>query len=238
MLLSRCFLLFIHLLVAFAAAGQAKINMRLKHELDSIEVEDQKYRILLTMPAGPSTDRVYDSVARVAKISREKVGPYLGQQMMQIDSMSIKRISQIIQQFGYPGKTLVGTPTNEVALLVIQHSDQIPKYLSLIEKTASRGEVPFYLYGRMLDRKLMYEEKEQIYGTQGVSYGVLNKKTGKRETVSFIWPIHDAAHVNERRRKAGFDSTVEANAQRLRIAYKPMTLQEALDIVKAAEANP
>lgn len=86
----------------------------------------------------------------------------------------------------------------------------------------------------MLDRQLMYEGKKQLYGTQGRSYGVLDPKTGQLETVSFIWPIKDARGVNERRKKAGFDSTVEANARRLNIEYKPITLKEAHAIEHAS----
>jgi hypothetical protein len=40
------------------------------------------------------------------------------------------------------------------------------------------------------------------------------------------WPIRDPAHVNERRKKAGFEQTVEANAQRLGIEYRPLTLND------------
>ena len=125
-----------------------------------------------------------------------------------------------------------------MALDVIQHSTRIPQYLPLIEKVALQGEIPYPLYARMLDRQLMYEGKEQLYGTQGRSYGVLNPKTGKREDVSFIWPIEDAAHVNERRQKAGFKTTVEVNAKQLNMEYKPMTLAEADRIQRQAAGAP
>ena len=220
-----------------ASAPQSRVNLRLKHELDSIDVVDQQYRLLLMQPPGPATDRLHDSLARVARIPVGQVSSYIIGQMLQVDSANIRRIGQIIRQYGYPGKTLVGSPTNEVAILVIQHSNRIPRYLPLIEQVAQRGEAPYYLYARMLDRQLMYEGKEQLYGTQGRSYGVLNAQ-GQPETISLIWPIQDAAHVNERRKKAGFDSTVEANAQRLHIEYRPVTLDEVRRIEqRAAEAS-
>ena len=133
---------------------------------------------------------------------------------------------------------MVGTPTNEVALLIIQHSKQIPQYLPLIKKMTQQGEVPFHLYARMLGRHLMHQGKEQLYGTQGCSYVLLNPQTGKPKPVSFIWPIQDAAHVNARRKKAGFDSTVENKALSLGIDYKPMTIAEARKLDKAAKAHP
>lgn len=42
----------------------------------------------------------------------------------------------------------------------------------------------------------------------------------------FIWPIEDPAHVNERRKKAGFEQTVAQNAQRLDIKYQVLTLDD------------
>ena len=42
----------------------------------------------------------------------------------------------------------------------------------------------------------------------------------------FIWPIEDPAHVNERRKKAGFEQTVEQNAARMDIKYQVLTLDD------------
>ncbi|MDF7812939.1 DUF6624 domain-containing protein [Hymenobacter sp. YC55] len=219
-------------LLTLSASGQTKLNLRLKRELDSIEVVDQRYRLLFV--GGPAMKPRLDSLVRAAGVPPEQATDYLAKRMIESDSVNIKRINQIIKQYGYPGKTLVGSPTNEVALLVIQHSSRIPQYLPLIKRMAEQGEVPFSLYGRMLDRHLMQQGKPQLYGTQGRSLNVPNAATGKMEQVSFIWPIEDAAHVNERRKKAGFDSTVEANALRLGIPYKPITMAEVERIQQAA----
>lgn len=69
----------------------------------------------------------------------------------------------------------------------------------------------------MLDRQLMHLGKPQVYGTQGMNYN---------DQPPFIWPIEDAAHVNERRKKAGFALSVEDNAQRLHIQYQVLTLEQ------------
>lgn len=225
-------------LLASSACAQAPLNRGLKRELDSMEVEDQKYRVIIMHEMLTKTTRLSDSVAQAANIPRVEVPQYITRRMLETDSADIKRVGQIIRRVGYPGKTLVGSPTNQAALDVIQHSNRIAQYLPLVEKAAQQGEVPFYLYARMLDRQLMYEGKEQLYGTQARSYGVLNARTGQRETVRFIWPIKDAARVNQRRKKAGFDTTVEANAKRLGVDYKPMSLEEARRIETAAKAAP
>ncbi|RYY43504.1 MAG: hypothetical protein EOO06_19605 [Chitinophagaceae bacterium] len=82
----------------------------------------------------------------------------------------------------------------------------------------------------MLDRSLMFQDKEQVYGTQGSGMSVKNSATGKWENLSFIWPIKDPYSVNERRKFAGFDQTVEENAKSLGIAYKIFTLAEILKL--------
>ncbi|GAB3232862.1 hypothetical protein GCM10027346_20400 [Hymenobacter seoulensis] len=202
-----------------AAAGQTSQQRRLKRELDSLDVADQHYRQLLMGGTRPR----YESVAS------------LNWMMIATDSVHIRRVAELIARYGYPGRTLVGAPTNEVALLVIQHSGRIPQYLPLIRRMAELGEVPYSLYARMLDRYLAYQGKPQRYGTQGRGYLVRNACTGRPEQVSFIWPIEDAALVNQRRKKAGFDSTVEENALRLGIPYRPITLAEAQRLERASK---
>ncbi|TWR26633.1 hypothetical protein FPZ42_06225 [Mucilaginibacter achroorhodeus] len=144
------------------------------------------------------------------------------------DSSNTKRVEAIIAQYGYPGKSLVGEPTNEAAFFVLQHSTVIDKYLPIVEKAAHEKELPFYLYAMMKDRSLMYNNKEQIWGTQVKGMRMTNKQTGKPEFKMFVWPIQDAANVNERRKAAGFPQTVEENAKRLGVSYKPYTLEQAL----------
>jgi hypothetical protein len=146
----------------------------------------------------------------------------------EVDSSNVKRVEAIIKQYGYPGRSLVGTPTNEAAFYVIQHSTVIDKYLPLIEQAAVKKELPFHLYAMMKDRSLMYNKKEQIWGTQGRGQSILNKATGKNEFKFFIWPIANPANVNKRRKEAGFEQTVEENAKRLGIPYKVYTLDQAL----------
>ena len=217
-------LLLLALRPQLAAAQAPPRNPRLKHELDSIYAVDHEWRIMLF-----SSDIHYhpDTLAKRFGVRREQVVREIYKRRLQADSTNQARISQIMKQYGYPGKSLVGEPTNEAAWYVIQHSDTIGKYLPLIKKAAEKGELPFYLYAQMLDRQLMREGKEQLYGTQAYSFLVLNIKTGRREgQPTFVWPIKDAAGVNERRKKAGFTTTVEQNAANLGIPYRVVTLKD------------
>ncbi|UOG74481.1 hypothetical protein MTX78_20465 [Hymenobacter tibetensis] len=219
----RYVLFLVGLLPSLSASAQTPLNWPLKWELDRIDAADQYYRELLL--GVPGIRPRYESLTGISWL------------MTATDSVHIQRIAQLIKQYGYPGRTLVGSPTNEVALLVIQHSSRIPQYLPLIKRMADQGEVSFATYARMLDRHLMQQGKMQLYGTQGCGYTVPSPTTGKPEQVSFIWPIEDATHVNERRKKAGFDSTVEENAQRLGIEYKPLTMAEVQRIEQAARGT-
>lgn len=218
-LMPLCFLA----LLTLRATAQPNPNLVLKHELDSIYVLDQRYRELLGLGLTP---RARDSVAAALGVAADQAQNQLIRRMLDTDSSNIRRISQIIQQHGYPGKSLVGVPTNEVAFYVIQHSNRIPKYLPLVKQAAQRGDLPFPEYAKMLDRQLMYEGKEQLYGTQGSGFTVVDRTTGKSEFKKVIWPIKNPSQVNQRRKEAGFDQTVEENAKRLNIPYQVLTLAE------------
>lgn len=180
-----------------------KLNFELKKSLDSVLVLDQKYRADFS----PDTWKLQE----------------------EIDSSNTKYIESLFKQFGYPGKSLVGEPTNKAAWYVIQHSNKIPDHLPLIKKAAEDGELPLRLFAMMEDRYLMGQNREQLYGTQGSSYGI-----GSPNEINFIWPIKDAANVNKRRKEAGFDTTIEVAAKDLfgeDFEFRNYTLEEVNKII-------
>lgn len=148
-----------------------------------------------------------------------------------IDSINLVKVEKIISKYGYPGKTMVGVPENTAVFYVIQHSNKIAKYYPLIEKAGKTGELDFKYSAMMLDRKLTDDKKEQIYGTQVHMQMITNPKTGKKEPFEYVLPIKKPKTVNERRKKAGFDSTVEENALRLGVVYKKYTYKEIEQIL-------
>lgn len=211
------------LLLAAAASAQTKINPRLKHELDSLYREDQKYReLIMYMNNGKG-----DSVETALHIPKGQLFGYLYPRMTKSDSSSLQRVKVLLKQYGYPGKSLVGTPTNEAAWNVIQHSADIATYLPMVKAAADKGELPYWRYAQMLDRQLQRDGLEQLYGTQGTFFTITDKVTGKQETVSFIWPIKNPAQVNARRKKAGFTTTIEEGSKQIGTPYKPVSLEYA-----------
>ena len=208
-------------LTALPALAQTKPNPHLKHELDSLYAVDQRYRAMLF---DPRLNRNPDSLATVLSVPKEELNAAIMTKMQQTDATNLVRMQAILQQYGYPGKSLVGAPTNEAAWSVIQHAPAaIPQYLPMIKLAAEKGELPFLRYAMMLDRQLMTDGKEQIYGTQLRNYN---------NQPPFVWPIQNAAQVNQRRQQAGFTTTIEKYATEFGVPYKLLTLEDVAKMPK------
>jgi hypothetical protein len=211
------------LLVFSFSQAQTRINQNLKMELDSILKSDQ---ILREYIDSETTEIRKTEILKETGYSKDAFINNIWGIINKQDSINLVKVEKIIGEYGYPGKTLVGEPTNEAAWYVIQHSDKIPKYFPLIEKSGLNNEIDFTKVAMMQDRLLASQGKEQIYGTQGAGRRIINKKTGKEEYFRYIIPIQNLGQVNELRKKAGFTSTVEENAKRMEIEYKVYTLDE------------
>jgi hypothetical protein len=215
----KAFALPLFLLIASTAFGQQKIDPRLKTQLDSVSALDQKYRGTLMLLMNPNTQ---DSAAKSMSLTVQQATSQYWKLQNYADSTNVVFIEAVFKKYGYPGKSLVGEPTNEAAWYIIQHSRKIGQYMPIMKTAAEKHELPFHLYAMMLDRELMNEGKEQIYGSQGTSMALKNGKN----IAWYIWPIKDVAHVNERRKAAGFEQSVEQNAKRLDIDYKVIKIEE------------
>lgn len=209
--------------LSLSVSAQRNINSDLKLELDTILLTDQGIREFLDSEVKPSRK---DTLAGLLGYPREILEKNPWMIMRKIDSVNIQKAERIISKYGYPGKTMVGEPQNTAIFYVVQHSGKISRYYKLIQKAGRAGELPFKYVAMMLDRKLLNEGKEQIYGTQVYSQMIKNPQTGKKEQFEYVVPIKNPKHVNKRRKKAGFDSTVEDNAFRLGVTYKVYTWKE------------
>jgi len=167
-----------------------------------------------------------DSIMKLDQAGRG-AGDISWDQQEKVDSTNTVFIEKVFEKYGYPGKSLVGVGNASIAAWsVIQHSDKIEKYLPLIKEAGQKGELPFRLVAMMEDRFLMQQNKEQIYGTQGTT-----RKTNTSNPISLMWPIKDAETVNQRRKEAGFNETVEQYCERLLgVPYKVYTLEEVLKL--------
>ena len=202
---------------------QNTINEPLKRELESILSTDQGVREYIV---GNPGERRKDSLAALLKIPKDSLDLNPWGCMANIDKINLAKVEKIITQYGYPGKSLVGEPANTAVFFVIQHSPKIEKYFPLIENAAKTKELPFEYYALMLDRKLALAGKEQIYGTQIFTKSITDSVTGTKKKFSYVVPIKDPARVNKLRKEAGFNQTVEENAKRLGVIYKPYTYEQ------------
>lgn len=200
----------------------------LKAQLDSILVTDQgirKYKDTET------SDLRKDTLSKLLGYTRTELEENSWKIWQTIDSINLVKVERIISKYGYLGKTMVGVPQNTAVFYVIQHSDKIGKYYPLIEKAGKTSELDFKYSAMMLDRKLTNEKKEQVYGTQVYMQMITNPKTGKQEPFEYVLPIKNPTTVNQRRKKAGFDSTIEENALRLGVVYKVYTYKRIKEIL-------
>ncbi len=74
----------------------------------------------------------------------------------------------IIDNYGWLGKSKIGELANQTLFLLIQHSKKeiLEKYCPLLEKSAQLGESNLYDMATMKDRILVLNGKSQMYGTQ------------------------------------------------------------------------
>ena len=169
---------------AAAALAETKINQPLKRELAAILESDQALR-------------------RQLRPTQQKFGAKspqmdsLFQQMKRADDRNLPRVTAIIDQYGWPGKSLVGDDGSLAAFLVIQHSNlaTMQRYLPAMRQAAASGEMLKQNLALVEDRVLTFQDKPQLYGSQ-YRY---NATTGRPEFL----PIADEAHVDERRASMG-----------------------------------
>lgn len=139
------------------------------------------------------------------------VGELFGR-MAQIDSVNRIKMDRILSDYGWLPQSKVGEKAASAIFFVVQHGGQemIQQHLPALQKLARENEAKTTHAAMMEDRLLMKQGKKQIYGTQA---------SGDTTGASYIWPIADPERVNERRKAAGFELTVEENAERLDAVY-------------------
>ncbi|HEY1031939.1 MAG TPA: DUF6624 domain-containing protein [Flavipsychrobacter sp.] len=210
----RCLLCIIYsFLFTHIACAQ---NAGLKRQLDSIMQLDQLYRGMLIANMDAAT---VDSLAKANNTTPAQLEHLLMFRQANIDKQNLVFVEQVIKEHGYPGKALVGMPTNEVVFYVIQHSDKIATYFPMIKAAGAKGELPMPLVAMMEDRLLMEQNKPQLYGTQGCGVRMYDEAKDSIYHKVYIWPIKDAAQVEQRRKQAGFTTSLQSYAKDLGAIY-------------------
>lgn len=116
------------------------MNQVLKRKLDSMYLLDQKYRTYMARLS--NEPKLTESLTNALAV-KNNLDNTLWQYQNRTDSVNLVRVESIIDRVGYPGSSMVGKPTNEVAWYVIQYSPRIQHFFPLIQRAADANELPF-----------------------------------------------------------------------------------------------
>ncbi len=110
------------------------------------------------------------------------------------------RIKEIINQYGWPGFSLVGKEGSHASWLIVQHAvldtQFMDKALSVLKEAINQGEAESWCFAYLQDRVLTMSNKLQIYGTQ--------HDTDENGVVS-PFPIKEPEKVDALRKEIGLE---------------------------------
>ncbi len=119
-------------------------------------------------------------------------------------------LKQVVENRGWPTRTLVGQDGASAAWLLVQHADAEPKFqrkcLDLMAKLP-REEVSQQNVAYLTDRVLLAEGKKQLYGTQ---FTTVNGKLQPR-------PLEDETNVDKLRAGVGLPSLASYAAEMAKV---------------------
>lgn len=113
------------------------------------------------------------------------------------------RLNSILDEFGWPGRSLVGDAASEAAWKIAQHAILDPavqeRSLLLLENAVRQGEAPAWQLAMLTDRVLVESDKPQRHGS------ILATGENGLEPL----PIEDPDRVEERRREVDLPPLAE-----------------------------
>lgn len=156
------------------------MDQRLRQELLSMVAEDA---------------RVRDDLAKSGKLFEG-----YHSKMEEVHLKNAYRLDELINEFGWPGRSLVGKDGAEAAWLIVQHAISLPdfsrKCLKLIEEAVAKAETEAYQFAFLHDRIAFFAGRAQRYGTQSDW-----NKDGKMQ----VWKLEDKEKVNLYRAEVGLE---------------------------------
>jgi len=113
-----------------------------------------------------------------------------------LNQKNVARIEEIIDEKGWPKKSIIKGSAASTVFLVIQHADIAiqEKYLPLMREAADAGEANWSSLALLIDRVNLRQGKEQIYGSQ------INRK---EDGSFYVNDLQEPEYVNQRRAEVG-----------------------------------
>jgi hypothetical protein len=169
-----------------ASKGIIELNQELKNELQSMQQEDQ---------------RVLQELIDSGELGTNDYHP----RMKAVHEKNNARIKEIINQYGWPGFSLVGKEGSKAAWLVVQHAvldtDFMDKCLPLLQNAITQGEAEGWCLAYLQDRVLTMSGKPQKYGTQ---------HDVDENGIAHPLPIEDLEKVETLRKEVGLEPLSDA----------------------------
>jgi len=128
--------------------------------------------------------------------------------MAKVHNENAARLEKIIDEFGWPGKLMVGSEGAEAAWLIVMHAIGNPRFqrkcLPILRQAGATGEVSAAGVATLEDRICVFEGRPQRYGTQFDWDGNGN-----------LCPqlLQDAERVDDFRASVGLSSLLEQTTQ-------------------------
>lgn len=163
--------------------AEEKLNKPLVAMLDTIHIEDQKYR--------KEIDEIEQKYGRDSKEMKEH-WKIIGEK----DSLNLIKVSAILDKYGWLGPDEVGNRGSQTLFLVIQHADikTQKKYLPGMREAVKQKKAMPSALALLEDRVALREGRKQIYGSQ----------IGRMEDGSYyISALEDPDNVDKRRAEMG-----------------------------------
>ncbi len=152
--------------------------------LDSIYLEDQKYRMQIDEIAGKHGHDSDEMTAHWKIINAA-------------DSVNLIKVRKVLDERGWLGADVIGGKGNQTLFLVIQHADieTQKEYLPMMRDAVEKGHASPSTLALLEDRVALREGRRQIYGSQ-ISR---NAETGEH----YVLPLDDPKNVDARRAGVG-----------------------------------
>ena len=163
---------------------EAKLNLRLVQQLDSIFEDDQKYRMKLN-----EIEKKYGWESNEMKANWKAI--------IENDSVNLIKVKMILDNKGWLGEEIVGEKGSAALFLVIQHSNLATqeRYLPLLRDAVKLGKASGSRLALLEDRVALRQGKKQIYGSQ--------ISRDEKTKLYYVSPLEDPDNVDKRRAEVG-----------------------------------
>ena len=180
-----------------------KNSPKLLEELEQLEKEDQTCRKKCSdwmREYGQQGDKINPKLSIEEKIKILQEGKALFDRSAENDHKNLKSLRLIIDEFGWPTRSMVGEKGARMVWTLVQHADKDPIFqrrcLTLMG-ALPRQEYDITFFAYLTDRVLISEGKKQLYGTQ---FEI--DSSGKHFVPK---PIEDEINVDKRRAEVGLE---------------------------------